>query len=405
MITTLNNKLDFLQYAQTGKFVIYGAGQVGITLLRHLAAVDLIDSVQNFAISDFAKESEEIMGVPMHGVAELPANSRILIAVHPKLHDEIIGTLTKHGITDITGVSWNCYLQIRRTIHDFSTEQLLRQKRLGERFNQIDQINQKADYIIQRTNYITKIAEEIAQLPEVVATNTAAFAKYENAFEGRDVVLLGTGPSLNKYKPIDGAIHIGVNRAYKFEKVKLDYLFVCDFNPSQISEMHGKNGLQDFINDLKNIDCKKFIGNFLQENFIQLPEKYFKEINAIRYFEGTGPVERIYRDIKYHPLAQWWSIIFPAVNFALFCHPRRIFIVGCDGYKPNSMDHFYAHGEFKGEGLPQGYTKNDFISEGIRNHRTGWEKIKNFAEIHYPDIEIISVNPESLKGLFKDIEM
>jgi hypothetical protein len=405
MITTLNNKLDFLQYAQTGKFVIYGAGQVGITLLRHLAAKDLIDSVLNFAISDVAKESEEIMGVPVYGVKELSANSRVLIAVHPKLHDEIISTLAEYGITDITGVSWDCYLQIRRTIHDFSTEQLLRQKRLGERFNQINQIEQKTDYIIQRAEYITRIAEEIAQLPEIVATNTAAFSEYENAFEGRDIVLLGTGPSLNKYKSIDGAIHIGVNRAYKFDKVKLDFLFACDFNPYSISEMYGEIGLQDYIDDLKKLECKKFIGNFLEETFVQLPEKYLKEINAVRYFLASKLSERMFCNIKYHPLADWWSIIFSAMHFALFCHPKRIFIVGCDGFNPDSFNHFNAHEEFEGRWLPQEFTKNDFISTHVKNSRIGWEKVKNFAEIHYPDVEIISVNPGYLKGLFKDMEM
>jgi len=124
----LNNKLDFLSYAQIGKFVIYGAGQVGITLLRYLATKDLIDNVLNFAVSGVTKESEEIMGVPVHRVTTLPTNSRVLVAVHPKLHDEIINTLIEHGITDIKGISWECYLQIRRLISDFSTEQFLRQK-------------------------------------------------------------------------------------------------------------------------------------------------------------------------------------------------------------------------------------------------------------------------------------
>jgi len=128
MIAMLNNKLDFLPYAQSGKFVIYGAGQVGITLLRYLATRDLIDNVLNFAVSDVTKESKEIMGVPVYGVTELSANSRVLIAAHPKLHDEIISTLTEHCITDITGISWDCYLQMRRLIPDFSTEIFLRQR-------------------------------------------------------------------------------------------------------------------------------------------------------------------------------------------------------------------------------------------------------------------------------------
>ena len=34
---------------------------------------------------------------------------------------------------------------------------------------------------------------------------------------------------------------------------------------------------------------------------------------------------------------------------------------------------------------------------------TGYKKLKKFIDIYYPDIEIISVNPVGLKGLFKDV--
>ena len=35
----------------------------------------------------------------------------------------------------------------------------------------------------------------------------------------------------------------------------------------------------------------------------------------------------------------------------------------------------------------------------------GYVRLKEFAEIYYPDVEIISVNPVGLKGLFADIYM
>jgi len=394
MITTFNNKFDILQYAQACKFVIYGAGQVGITLLRHLADGGLIDSVLNFAVSGVAKESEEIMGVPVYGVAELSVDSRILIAVHPKLHDEIISTLTEHGITDITGVSWDCYLQIRRTIHDFSTEQLLRQKWFSERFNQ------KTDYIIQKTDYITKIAEKIVQLPEVIAINTAAFGEYENAFEGRDMVLLGTGPSLNKYKPIDGAIHIGVNRAYKFEKVKLDYLFAQDFNKKNFLKIYGEGSLESYIDDLKKLDCKKFIGHVRDYSSfanINLPEKDYIGTDFIRYIHGDCMDSPIHRDLKFYPTFDFGTVAHSAIHFALFAHPRRVYIVGCDGVKGISY-------ECLDTSIKVSELSFD-IFHSYKLMKTGWEKIKNFAEIYYPDIEIISVNPGYLKGLFKDMEM
>jgi len=378
MLSTLNNKLDVLQYAQTGKFVIYGAGQVGITLLRYLAARDLIDSVLSFAVSNYFKESEEIMGVPVYEAVELPADSRVLIAVHPKLHDEITDTLTEYSITDITGVDWDCYLQMRRTIHDFSTEQF----RL----------------IIQKADYITDIVKEIAQLPEVVATNTAAFAEYENAFEGRDVVLLGTGPSLNKYKPIEGAIHVGLNRAYTFDKVKLDYLFAHDFWRKGWLEGYGEGALDSYIDDLKKLDCKKFIGHACAYSFldcISLPEKDYIGTDFTRYIHAYQVKSSVlHRDIKFYPTFDFGTVAHPAIHFALFAHPRRIYIVGCDGVTRNSVVHYDSSRKV---------SEMEFHS--YKQMKIGWKKVKSFAEIHYPDVEIISINPGYLKGLFKDMEM
>ena len=32
-----------------------------------------------------------------------------------------------------------------------------------------------------------------------------------------------------------------------------------------------------------------------------------------------------------------------------------------------------------------------------------WKELKHFLELHDPDVEIISINPVGLKGLFKDV--
>ena len=33
----------------------------------------------------------------------------------------------------------------------------------------------------------------------------------------------------------------------------------------------------------------------------------------------------------------------------------------------------------------------------------GYKKFKEFIDIYYPDVEVISVNPVGLKGLFRDV--
>ena len=51
-------------------------------------------------------------------------------------------------------------------------------------------------------------------------------------------------------------------------------------------------------------------------------------------------------------------------------------------------------------GVPPDYFSEDGQLWG--NPLYDWKKMKEFAELYYPDTEIISVNPVGLKGLFKD---
>jgi len=78
------------------------------------------------------------------------------------------------------------------------------------------------------------------------------------------------------------------------------------------------------------------------------------------------------------------SVVFSAIEFALWTNPKRIFLVGCDctstGHFDNATDK---------TGLPT-------------SMRATYVKLKGFAHTYYPDTEIISVNPVGLKGLFRD---
>ena len=114
-----------------------------------------------------------------------------------------------------------------------------------------------------------------------------------------------------------------------------------------------------------------------------IPES--KCINAERYYVDAPFYRKHFtRDIANEPLGDSYSIVFPAMQFILWTNPKRIYIVGCDC---NTSGHFNLQ-------------KNNLNTEKVID---GWIKMKEFARIHYPDTEIISVNPKGLKGLFKDI--
>ncbi len=231
----------------------------------------------------------------------------------------------------------------------------------------------------QKSNLsIVEINELISHNLSVYSLHQKVFSKYKNIHQGKDVVLVATGPSLNNYTPLEDAVHIGVNRAFKFDKVKFDYLFIQDYS----------GATQDYFDDFMNYEndkCVKFCG-ILPEGI--WPDSVIPESKCIgaQRFYTDAPTNRskFTRDIASEPFGDSYSIAFPTMQFILWTNPKRIFIVGCDC----SLG---GHYDKQGNGLE--------VNEVLK----GWERLEKFARIHYPDTEIVSINPVGLKGLFKEI--
>ena len=68
--------------------------------------------------------------------------------------------------------------------------------------------------------------------------------------------------------------------------------------------------------------------------------------------------------------------------FILHCHPRKIYIVGCD-----CTSGFFYESEITFD--------NTYMIEM-------WHEFKEYIDEFYSDIEIVSINPVGLKGLFID---
>ena len=120
-----------------------------------------------------------------------------------------------------------------------------------------------------------------------------------------------------------------------------------------------------------------------------IPESHAIKAKALRYrtdwVDIPGFQPQFAYDISTQPLGCFGSIVFPALQFALWTHPKRIYLVGCDcttnGYS---------------------YDKKDKNFLPVNTIIETYKKFKQFAQKYYPDVEIISINPVGLKGLFKD---
>ena len=206
------------------------------------------------------------------------------------------------------------------------------------------------------------------------------FTKYLNVNKNKDVVLIATGPTLNNYIPIRNCVNVGVNHAFKYNKVDLDYLFIQDNKALTYNE------LKDSVN-YGISKCIKFYG-IISDREIErtIPKKIYENSDCNIYIveRAWTPFETFNYNISILPLPSFGSIAFAALNFIAWTHPKRIFLVGCDC---SAGGHFVDN--------------KDTSHYGYMLY--GWNQAKLFLSYHYPDIEIISINPIGLKGMFKDI--
>lgn len=252
------------------------------------------------------------------------------------------------------------------------------------------------DYKINElNNKINQFSENFDFLRHIVLpacfTHPSIFTKYKNIHKGKNAILLGSGPTFNFYEPIKNGIHIGVNSTFLQDKVKLDYLFIQDRYPT----------ITNKYNELKKYDCKKFFGiHYVQPDgdpYQSITEQDIDENKAERYYFISEPIynraiKLMSNDITTRPLLSYASTIFCALDFILWTHPKKLYVVGCDVTNHKHFDNFTDN-----------IKRNIDKDLGFKLIFEGWGIFKEYIGRHYPDVEIISINPIGLKGLFHDV--
>lgn len=207
------------------------------------------------------------------------------------------------------------------------------------------------------------------------------FLKYKDIYTNKDIVLIGNGPTAKNYIRINNAIHIGVNRAFYLENINLDYLFIQDAEIYSLLDESLKKKFNNVIKFYGQIDRRFY------DRQITVPEKYYNNNNVYKYILNCQffQYDHLVYDISSFPLGDFSSVIFPAIQFAFWTNPRRIFLVGCD---MTYDGHFYDN-------------KKNALN--FNKMMLGWNNVKELNYNYYPDTKIISINPIGLKGMFKDI--
>ena len=216
--------------------------------------------------------------------------------------------------------------------------------------------------------------------------------KFKNLHLGETCYIFGSGSTVQQFKIQEEGTFIGCNHIIKNAelKEKLKYYF---FGHGYME--HKKDNTPIYGNHKKEVDSlDKNIQKFAMvsrdnDNSIHLFSyqeiKNLKNINAI---PCDINIHHIYKDLEIKPFLNH-SIIFPAVQFAIYAGFKKIYLVGCD-----------CNGFFH---------TNNFIN-GIKNTKIDndlvyyWKQMFKIKNLYYSDCTIININPIGLKGLMdKDL--
>lgn len=250
-----------------------------------------------------------------------------------------------------------------------------KQKQISEQFI-IDTVRAECDRAILGFQRCLSISE----------CHKQTFLPFKNCNQGKTVVMIAGGPTINYFEPIKGAVYLGLNRAFKYDKVKFDYLFAID-RGGMTDNMEG------FV-EYEGNNCIKFIGDQNHLPHYQISESVaLRTKNCLRYKTNANlSPNRLVYDIATEPLGQYCTVSLHAMQFILYTNPAKVYIVGMDCTAGTS-----GHFEGKTYGDIEKIKRNDNLTIGY------YKEFIPFVEKYYPETEIISVNPVRLKGIFKDV--
>lgn len=230
-------------------------------------------------------------------------------------------------------------------------------------------------------------AREIYSALEVSKQHSMVFSKYRNYHQNKNLAIVGCGPTVKYFdNQIKADYNIALNDAIFLDKFNFDYLFNWD-----TGVLINK---PNWYEDVNKFSCAKFYGHCVADNVGSPKDENSDEQNNISHFYYSArhgwPAfdygEVIHKDLTTYPLMDFGSISFGALSFALYTKPKKLYLIGLD---TSNIGHAFGK-EFE-------------CCYPLQRMMRGYKKFKEFIDIYYPDVEVISVNPVGLKGLFRDV--
>lgn len=359
--------------------IIFPIGGEGQQLLDFLRYTNFLNRVCCIAAPEVHGGVEqkfiyEVPVIPFENLVHFRETAMLIVSAPEQFHTEIDAELTRFGFKTVVFVRNDVHVQVRNELQKmYSSGQIM------------------TWYVLRFDEKISALQRQLEEQNNIADVNTKAFEKFRNAFRGKDIVIVAGGPTVNYYRAMPGAIHIGLNFAWKREDIPLDFLITGD-NNINTPDRRVEDGFAKIKNTI-------FIGKSRSDqvyNWIRFPEHRNISTSNIKLFYGAtaDKAQYLHQDICRHGLADFFSGSFCALHFSLFTYPKRIYLVGCD---TSPTGHFYAESKELDKQSKSG------MNSSAKFMKVGYARMKMFAKHYYPDTEIISINPVGLRGLFKDV--
>lgn len=199
-----------------------------------------------------------------------------------------------------------------------------------------------------------------------LSTYNQALTPFCNKHLGETAIILGNGPTAKKYNGQIEGVHIGMKASLRrLSHIEQPYYFFGDYNDNtydDITYLKCYNGIKFALCMVDN-----------QEDKALIPLRKVRKMNAIplelsmdRHFIKAIDKYCLYKK----------ATIICACQFAFWAGFKNIYIVGADCDRPSKVDEARIY---------------------------VFKLMAEFAKKEYPEVNVYSVNPVKLKGLFNDV--
>jgi len=213
--------------------------------------------------------------------------------------------------------------------------------------------------------------------------------QYKNKHENQVCYIFGSGPSFTSFKKQEDGIFIGCNHIIKNEYIKsnLNYYFFGHGYTEHTNEL-APNG---YGNHKQEVDM---LGNHItkfcmvsRNNDLSVHNFTFNDVNNLKNINALPcdiNLHHIHKDLESNSFLNH-SIVFPAVQFALYAGFSKIYLVGCD------CNGYFHSNNFLNNISNYSNIDNDLVY--------WWKQIHSFKNEYYPHTKIVNINPVGLKNV------